>query len=100
MLPACWDVLLKSFHHGWTVNNLNPTHSFYNRKIEDNEEQKQAVQNIVAGMSRPYPYLVFGPPGTGKTVTMVEAINQVNTFILDFNNNFLGNSSTLFICYN
>uniref|UniRef100_A0A674EXA2 RNA helicase n=1 Tax=Salmo trutta TaxID=8032 RepID=A0A674EXA2_SALTR len=44
-----------------------------------NPEQYTAVQNIVAGSSRPAPYLVFGPPGTGKThtVTLVEAIKQV-----------------------
>ena len=49
----------------------------FDRKIERNVEQKQAVENILAGTSKPYPYLVFGPPGTGKTVTIVEAINQV-----------------------
>jgi len=49
----------------------------YDRKIETNAEQYSAVQNIVSGSSGRCPYLVFGPPGTGKTVTMVEAIKQV-----------------------
>ena len=48
---------------------------FYDRNL--NSEQKQAVQKIVSGSSRPAPYLVFGPPGTGKTVTLVEAIKLV-----------------------
>ena len=48
---------------------------FYDRYL--NSKQKQAVQKIVSGSSRPAPYLVFGPPGTGKTVTLVEAIKQV-----------------------
>ena len=50
---------------------------FFNQNIEKNEEQRCAVQHIVAGTSRPAPYLVFGPPGTGKTVTIVEAMKQV-----------------------
>uniref|UniRef100_A0A673GKH1 RNA helicase n=1 Tax=Sinocyclocheilus rhinocerous TaxID=307959 RepID=A0A673GKH1_9TELE len=45
--------------------------------LDKNPEQKNAVCNIVAGTSKPAPYLVFGPPGTGKTVTIVEAIKQV-----------------------
>uniref|UniRef100_A0AAY5K1W3 RNA helicase n=1 Tax=Esox lucius TaxID=8010 RepID=A0AAY5K1W3_ESOLU len=49
----------------------------YDKALEQNPEQYSAVQNIVAGSSRPAPYLVFGPPGTGKTVTLVEAIKQV-----------------------
>jgi len=36
-----------------------------------------AIKHIVAGTSRPAPFLVFGPPGTGKTVTIVEAMKQV-----------------------
>ncbi|XP_017324243.1 putative helicase mov-10-B.1 [Ictalurus punctatus] len=51
--------------------------SLFDRKLEENLEQYTAVCNIVAGVSKPAPYLVFGPPGTGKTVTMVEAIKQV-----------------------
>ncbi|KAB5567340.1 hypothetical protein PHYPO_G00231630 [Pangasianodon hypophthalmus] len=51
--------------------------SLFDRKLEQNLEQYTAVCNIVAGVSKPAPYLVFGPPGTGKTVTMVEAIKQV-----------------------
>ncbi|KAM3617817.1 uncharacterized protein V6R79_011507 [Siganus canaliculatus] len=42
-----------------------------------NQSQSQAVQHIVAGSSKPAPYLVFGPPGTGKTVTLAEAIKQI-----------------------
>ena len=52
--------------------------SFYDRTL--NSEQQQAVQKILSGSSRPAPYLVFGPPGTGKTVTLVEAIKQVKRF--------------------
>uniref|UniRef100_A0A8C5MGK4 RNA helicase n=1 Tax=Leptobrachium leishanense TaxID=445787 RepID=A0A8C5MGK4_9ANUR len=49
----------------------------YDRSLESNEEQMRAVKHIVSGISRPAPYLIFGPPGTGKTVTLVEAIKQV-----------------------
>ena len=45
--------------------------------MERNPEQMAAVRHIVAGTSRPAPYLIYGPPGTGKTFTMVEAIKQV-----------------------
>ncbi|KAM9343086.1 putative helicase mov-10-B.1 isoform 2-T2 [Pholidichthys leucotaenia] len=54
-----------------------PTLSLFNRQLEENPEQYRAVQHIVAGSSKPAPYLVFGPPGTGKTVTVVEAIKQI-----------------------
>lgn len=49
----------------------------FNRQLENNPEQYAAVQRIIAGSSRPAPHLVFGPPGTGKTMTLVEAMNQV-----------------------
>ncbi|XP_074537209.1 putative helicase mov-10-B.2 [Halichoeres trimaculatus] len=49
-----------------------------NRQLEKNQQQRAAVQRIVAGSSKPAPHLVFGPPGTGKTITLVEAMNQIS----------------------
>ncbi|XP_045911976.1 putative helicase mov-10-B.2 isoform X1 [Micropterus dolomieu] len=54
-----------------------PNLRLFDYKLEKNPEQYRAVQHIVAGSSKPAPYLVFGPPGTGKTVTLVEAIKQI-----------------------
>ncbi|KAE8646088.1 probable RNA helicase SDE3 [Cucumis sativus] len=43
-----------------------------------NEEQMRCVQMILGCKGAP-PYLVHGPPGTGKTQTLVEAILQLYT---------------------
>lgn len=43
-----------------------------------NEEQMRSVQMILGCRGAP-PYLVHGPPGTGKTQTLVEAILQLYT---------------------
>lgn len=42
-----------------------------------NNEQKSAIINILKQTSYPHPYLLFGPPGTGKTKTLIEAIMQI-----------------------
>ena len=52
-----------------------PEDFMYNTSL--NERQRAAVCRIVSGQCRPTPYLLFGPPGTGKTITVVEAILQV-----------------------
>ena len=52
------------------------TNAPFNRRVRDNPEQWEAVSRIVEASHQPYPFLVFGPPGTGKTTTLVEAILQ------------------------
>ncbi|PIK40113.1 putative helicase MOV-10 [Apostichopus japonicus] len=49
----------------------------FDRNLANNLEQVKSIYHILHGTSLPAPYLVFGPPGTGKTVTVVEAMKQV-----------------------
>lgn len=53
-----------------------PDHQFFNPVL--NSRQKSAISRILGAQCRPAPYVLFGPPGTGKTVTLVEAILQVS----------------------
>ncbi|XP_056278751.1 putative helicase mov-10-B.2 [Pseudoliparis swirei] len=46
-------------------------------EFDNNPEQRKAIEHIVAASAKPSPYLLFGPPGTGKTTTLVEAIKQI-----------------------
>ncbi|KAF8206083.1 P-loop containing nucleoside triphosphate hydrolase protein [Mycena galopus ATCC 62051] len=51
--------------------------SCVNRRIVEDAEQFDAVVAIVHQPPGSPPFVVFGPPGTGKTVTIVEAIHQL-----------------------
>ncbi|KIJ29274.1 hypothetical protein M422DRAFT_188705 [Sphaerobolus stellatus SS14] len=48
-----------------------------NRLIKTNPPQLLAVATILNMPLGSPPFVLFGPPGTGKTVTVVEAINQI-----------------------
>ncbi|KAJ7150896.1 P-loop containing nucleoside triphosphate hydrolase protein [Mycena crocata] len=48
-----------------------------NRRIAEDPEQFETVVAIVHQPPGSVPFIVFGPPGTGKTVTIVEAIQQL-----------------------
>ncbi|KAJ7199232.1 P-loop containing nucleoside triphosphate hydrolase protein [Mycena pura] len=55
------------------INSIMPM----NRHIADDPEQLETVAAIVHRPRGSVPFVVFGPPGTGKTVTIVEAILQL-----------------------
>jgi hypothetical protein len=58
------------------------------------DTQRQAVIGILESKCRPKPYIVFGPPGTGKTHTLVEAIVQIYCRDSDAKILFCANSNT------
>ncbi|KAH9948068.1 P-loop containing nucleoside triphosphate hydrolase protein [Amylocystis lapponica] len=51
--------------------------TLYNQLLSSNLQQTQAVRSICQMRPGAAPFIVFGPPGTGKTVTVVEAILQI-----------------------
>ncbi|KAI9462823.1 hypothetical protein BJY52DRAFT_1415043 [Lactarius psammicola] len=48
-----------------------------NESIRDDKQQLQTVVSIVQQPKGTVPFIIFGPPGTGKTSTVVESIMQL-----------------------
>ncbi|XP_013103383.2 putative helicase mov-10-B.1 isoform X1 [Stomoxys calcitrans] len=51
--------------------------NLFNSTIASNPEQLEAVNCILEGPNPNAPFVIFGPPGTGKTTTIVESILQL-----------------------
>ncbi|EEB90574.1 hypothetical protein MPER_11197, partial [Moniliophthora perniciosa FA553] len=70
-------VLFPSHAHLPTVPFPPLGNRTFNALIATNARQMQAVTSIIRMPPGSVPFVIFGPPGTGKTVTAVEAILQL-----------------------
>ncbi|XP_014250678.1 probable RNA helicase armi [Cimex lectularius] len=72
-----YDLLRRVFPTVLTSDAFEPpcVKIWYNSLL--NGEQKRAVESILSQKNKTYPYIICGPPGTGKTVTVVELILQL-----------------------
>jgi len=74
MLAPTYEHVVEIRRHRLT-REMPPNLFWANRDL--NDEQKLAVTNIIRGECRPLPFIIFGPPGTGKTTTVAEAVYQL-----------------------
>lgn len=56
---------------------IKPPVKWFQKKISEDATQKKAVMKIMAEEAYPYPFVLTGGPGTGKTSVVVETILQI-----------------------
>ncbi|KAJ3561909.1 hypothetical protein NP233_g9903 [Leucocoprinus birnbaumii] len=70
-------VLFPNSSHLPMIPLPQPPATFFNPLIQNNPPQMSAIAGILESPPGSLPFVVFGPPGTGKTITVVEAIKQL-----------------------
>lgn len=56
---------------------IKPPSKWFNKKICEDSAQKNIVLKILSESSYPFPFVITGGPGTGKTSVVVETILQI-----------------------
>lgn len=73
-----FDILISDKQFTDTITVTSSAYKFSCKNSQNlNTAQKRAVQSIVEAHNCPIPFLLFGPPGTGKTKTIVAAIEEL-----------------------
>lgn len=69
----------KFFKHYLPSSDSNANEFKFSCKMTKNlnNEQQLAVKLIVQAKNQPFPFILFGPPGTGKTRTIAAAIAEI-----------------------
>ncbi|KAG9042596.1 hypothetical protein FS837_010665 [Tulasnella sp. UAMH 9824] len=75
LFPQSEDILAYGLRA--PLQNEMDNQNIYDERVSLNPPQLQAATAIAQLPSGTVPFIIFGPPGTGKTVTVVEAIRQV-----------------------
>ncbi|GAA5981524.1 hypothetical protein JCM11641_004085 [Rhodosporidiobolus odoratus] len=63
------------------MHDIMGHHRFFSPEVEANPHQAEAVLSIFYRSHGKAPYIIFGPPGTGKTVTLIEPTKQLFHYI-------------------
>lgn len=71
------DIPLRNIFKKHNSEEIVEKFEWFNDKTSSNKEQIIAIKNVVNCTAFPLPFVIFGPPGTGKTSTLVECVAQI-----------------------